>query len=107
MARKKKITENSLRKSLIKQLSDQGADVDHYIDFVEDYLKLRKVKEGLLEDIEKRGTTYVEENSTHVKVWKTNPSIKDAATVDRQMLLILRELKLTTDNAGGGDDGKL
>lgn len=106
-AKKKKVTESSLRKSLYKQLEDKGALVDHYVDLVEDYLKLRRLKRKLETDISKRGATYQERNSAHEMVWKNNPATKDLTAVSRQMLQILREMDLTTKNVGGFDDGEL
>lgn len=98
-----RISEKAVRESLVKQLEDQGASADQYVDLVNDYMKLRKVKEQLIADIKKRGVTYQEESSTHVPMWKTNPAVKDLATISRQMLAILREMNLTTETAGGGD----
>ena len=40
-------------------------------------------------------------------MWKNNPSIKELVGVNRQMLSILKELKLSTDEMGGGDADEL
>ncbi len=92
---------------MLKQLKAQNANVEHYVDLVDNYLKLWDIEKKLLADIKKRGITYKDKSSVGVDIWKNNPSIKEAMAVNRQMLQILRELNLTTENAGGDDESVL
>ena len=73
------------------QLASAGADKDHYLDLVNDYMRLWDIKNKLLADIRKRGVVYQEMSSTKVMMWKQNQSVKDVVAVERQMLAILSE----------------
>lgn len=93
---------NQIEAALINQLKNKGGDADQYVDLVRDYMRLWDVKNELLENIEERGAGYEEWNSKGLPVWKSNPSVKDCATINRQMLTLLKELGLSADNVGGG-----
>lgn len=92
-----------LRKSLLKQLKDIGADLPHFVDMVERYMDLWDISEALKEDIQERGTKYQDCSSTGVLMWKNNPSVKEQIMVSRQMMQILKDLNLTTDNLAKDD----
>ncbi len=97
-----------LRDALMSQLIAIGADIEHYIDIVEDYLQFWDIKRKLQSDIRKRGVSYRDVSSTGVEMYKNNPSVKELVMVNTRMMAILKDLKLTTDNvASDGDEDDL
>lgn len=105
----RKTTKKAVRESLLLQLSAKRANVEHFADLVDDYMKLWEAKEKLHEDIEKRGVVYEGVTSTGFPAIKNNGSVKEVVSVNRQMLMILKELGLTTESvaADPGDDDDL
>ena len=101
------MVKESVRQSLMKQLHDKGADVSHFVDLVNDYMALWAVKDKLVADIDGRGITYVDVSSVGVKMTKNNPSVKELIMVNKQMLMVLKELGLTTDNCLSLDSEEL
>ena len=94
-----------IRESLVMQLQSRGADVECFIDLIEDYMSFWEIEKKLKADIDERGVVYDDFSSVGVKMQKNNPSIKEIVSVNRQMLTILEKLKLSTqDGPGGGDD---
>ncbi len=89
--------------SLEQQLAVKGATLAHYSDLLNDYMTLWETKNSLSADIKLRGVVYKDMSSVGVEMWKNNPSVKELVMVNRQMLTILKELKLSTDEVGGGD----
>lgn len=100
-------TQKSIRESLEQQLALKGAGLDCFTDMIKDYMHLWKIKNKLLADIRTRGIVYKDLSSTGVPMQKNNPSVKELVGVNRQMLSILKELGLTTDNAGSGEPDDL
>lgn len=96
-----------IKASLLDQLSNKGAATEHYIDLIEDYMNMWETKRLLFEDIDKRGVTYQDFSNIGVEVMKNNPSVKEVLSVNKQMLAILRELGITTKEAGDGRDAEL
>lgn len=96
-----------IRESLIGQLKNRGADLDHFVDLVEDYVKFWEIKNRLQRDIKKRGVTYEGLSSVGVPMQKNNPSVKELLGVNRQMLAILKELCLSTENIVGDEEDEL
>ena len=93
--------------SLCEQLALRGASLDHYEDLLSDYMSFWDVKSELIKDIEDRGVSYKDVSAAGNIMWKNNPSIKELVGVNRQMLSILKELKLSTDVVVHGDDDDL
>lgn len=93
MASSKKIKE-----SLIKQLQDKGADVEHFKSLVDDYIWYWNQERAMQKDIKIRGRTYVAVSAAGKKYEKDNPSVKNATLYNKQKLAILKELGLTTEN---------
>jgi hypothetical protein len=58
-------------------------------------------------DIRDNGISWEEVTSGGASVRKNNPSIKDLATISRQMSAILKDLALTTTEIGQEDDDGL
>lgn len=100
-------TKKQIKESLLDQLTVKGADIELFTDRVESYLKLWSLAKKLNTDINKRGHGYYETASNGAKIWKANPSVKDLVSVDRQMTSILREMGLTVNSVGVGDDDPL
>jgi phage terminase small subunit len=70
-------------------------------------MSLWDIKTALRKDIKTRGATYEETSSTGRMIWKSNPAVKEIVNVNRQMLSLLKELGLTTENTGGDDEDEL
>lgn len=92
----------ALLESLEVQLAEIGADVTHFRDLLSDYADLADVKNKLIRDIKQRGVVYTEVSQNGVETQKNNPSVRDLTAVNRQMLVILRELGIKTDKTGTG-----
>lgn len=91
--------------SILDQLKNRGSSLAHYADLIRDYMSFWDTKNALAKDIKTRGVMYQDVSAAGKLMWKNNPSIKEQVGVNRQMLSILKELKLTTgsDGGGGGD----
>lgn len=103
---------NDIKASLEEQLHAKGADVACFMDLVDDYMRLWKIKNQLANDISKRGVVYDDLSSVGVPMKKNNQSVKEIVNVNRQMLSLLEKLGLSTEtvkaNAGGDEsDGDL
>ena len=78
-----------VEKSLKQQLVSKGADVEIFKNMIDDYMGLWDLKEMYFED--------VKENGLRVD-GKENTSPKQIPIVNRQMLAILKQMDITTDN---------
>jgi hypothetical protein len=85
-----------IEESLLEQLEMKGADMDHFVDLVEDYMSLWDVKNDLLEDIKERGVMYRDFSSVGIEMMKNNPSVRELVGINRQMLSILKDLDINT-----------
>jgi len=97
----------SIKQSLIKQLKDKGANVEHFLGLVDDYVWYAKQERKMQEDIDKRGSVYIATSAAGKAYEKQNPSIKDAIMFNKQKLAILKQLELTTENAESPDEDEL
>ncbi|QNU66925.1 P27 family phage terminase small subunit [Ruminiclostridium herbifermentans] len=95
-----------IKDSLIKQLKDKGANVEHFSSLIDDYIWYWIQEKNMQKDIKKRGQTYIAISAAGKEYEKDNPSVKNALMYNKQKLAILKELGLTTSNvkAGDGDD---
>lgn len=94
MAEKK----NDILESLKSQLKKKNADISVFNDLLDDYMSLYSIKKKLAADIRKRGVSYETESASgKAKIVKQNQSIKDLVAVNKQMLMILDKLGLTTE----------
>jgi hypothetical protein len=99
MAAKKRATvRKNVRKTLLEQLKRRGADIALFEDQVEDYMAMWDLKEALIEDIRETGLRTVD--------GKDNASPKQLPIVNRQMLALLKTLKIAPDDVliEGEDD---
>lgn len=86
---KPKTIRKRVEKSLRQQLVSKGADVEIFKNLIDDYMGLWDLKEMYFED--------VKENGLRVD-GKENTSPKQIPIVNRQMLAILKQMDITTDN---------
>ena len=78
-----------VEKSLKQQLVSKGADVEIFKNMIDDYMRLWDLMEMYFQD--------VKENGLRVD-GKENTSPKQIPIVNRQMLAILKQLDITTEN---------
>ena len=97
-AKKRSTVRKNVRKSLIEQLKRRGSDIALFEDQIEDYMAQWDLKEALIEDIKDTGLRTMD--------GKDNSSVKMLPIVNRQMLAILKALKITPDDVliEGEDD---
>lgn len=100
-------TEKEIKQSLIEQLKNKNADIDHFLSLVDDYVFLHKQEKQMQKDIRIRGRTYEYMSASGYKSEKENPSVKNAIMYNKQKLAILKELGLTTEKVIKPDDDKL
>lgn len=94
MAENKKDILESLR----SQLRKKNADISVFNDLINDYMTMYDIKKKLTVDIRKRGVSYETESASgKAKIIKQNQSVKDLVAVNKQMLMILDKLGLTTE----------
>ena len=95
-----------IKESLMQQLKEKNADVEHFISLVDDYVWYYEQEKAMQDDIKKRGLSYKTISSQGKEYFKDNPSIKNAVMYNKQKLAILKEMQLTTANVikTDGDD---
>lgn len=94
MAQKK----SDILESLISQLEKKQADISCFLDLIDDYMALYDIKKKLKTDIKKRGVSYEAQSASgKATIIKQNQSVKDLVAVNKQMLMILDKLGLTTE----------
>lgn len=105
MAEKK----SDILESLKSQLEKKQADISCFLDLIDDYMTLYDIKKRLKSDIKKRGVAYETKSASgKATIVKQNQSVKDLVAVNKQMLMILEKLGLTTEKTiRDGDDEKL
>ncbi len=101
------IKRKDILESLEEQLAFKGASLAHYTDLLNDYLTLWDTKNALAKDIRSRGVMFTDSSAAGHTMMKNNPSVKELVMVNRQMLTLLKELNLSTDDAVGGDEDAL
>lgn len=93
MAEKK----GDILKSLQEQLRKKQADISVFNDLLDDYMALYDIKKKLKTDIRKRGVSYETASASgKATIVKQNQSVKDLVAVNKQMLMILDKMQLTT-----------
>lgn len=102
-----KISKKAVIESLKEQLRNKNALCPAFEDLVDNYGKLWDIKEKLTRDIKKRGVVFKDYSSVGVEIQKNNPSTKELLGVNRQMLMILEKLNLSTKEIELEDDDEL
>lgn len=97
----------SIKKSLISQLENNGANVDHFVGLVEDYIWFCKQEKEMQKDIKERGQSFETYSSSGHPIIKENPSVKNAKMYNDQKLKILKQLGLEAKNVVDDPDDEL
>lgn len=100
-------TAKKIKESLIKQLEDKGAKVEHFLGLIDDYIWYFNEEKAMQKDIKNRGHSYKATSSAGYEIDKENPSAKNALMYNKQKLAILKQLELTTKNVVSDDDDEL
>ncbi len=98
------MTAEDVKKSLIRQLEDRGANVEHFTALIDDYIFYYKQEKKAQADVRKNGLTITARSASGNEYDKENPAIKAAALFNKQKLSILRELDLRTDTVPPPDE---
>lgn len=93
-----------VRESLLDQLEDMGVISEFFIDLIDDYMSFWDIKKALLKDIKARGVSVEWRNSPTSFGFKKNDSISELIKTNAQMLKILQQLKISTDDESGDSD---
>ena len=95
MSRKSKSNQKKeqIKQDIIDQLERQGVYGEHYLDLIDDYMKLYDIKNKLLQDAKKNPYTEWRNSETSFGR-KKNDSIDQAVKVNQQMLKILSFLNI-------------
>lgn len=103
--KKRETIRKEVKKSLMEQLKAKGADVEVFTDQVNDYMSMWDLKESLKDDIAENGLRLYYNTSNGGKAEKDNPSVKQITVVNKQMLMLLKQMDISTDKAvkDGGD----
>lgn len=88
----------NIKESLIKQLENKGANVEHFRDLIEDYIWMYEQEKAMQKDIKVNGRMYKAKSASGYSIDKENPAVKNAIMYNKQKLSILKELGLTTEN---------
>lgn len=94
---KRETLRKRIKKSLEKQLAARGADIDLFNDQIQDYMTLWDLKEKLKDDIEENGLRLKYLTANGGKAEKDNPSVKQLPLINKQMLMLLKQLDISTD----------
>lgn len=96
-----------IRNNLIQQLTRRGALIPVFVNLVDDYMALYDLQQLLIADIEQNGIRIRYDNGGGQCGEKDNPSIQQRVRVNAQMLKILTQLNITTDNVQDGEEDEL
>jgi len=101
------MAESKIKCSLLEQLKNKGADTAHFRALVDDYVwmdaQVRKMKASIRRD----GTMIPAVSAAGKEYEKENPAVKNVILYSRQMLAILRDMGLNTENTVTEDDDEL
>ena len=93
-----------VKDSLKEQLEQKGVDIYLFEEQINDYMTMWDLKEKLKEDIKKNGLRLEYSAANGGKVEKDNPSVKQIPIINKQMLMLLKQLDVSTDNIIKGSD---
>ena len=100
-------TARKIKESLVKQLQGKGANIDHFLGLIDDYIWYFNEEKSMQKDIKNRGHSYKTTSASGYEIDKENPSVKNALMYNKQKLAILKQLELTTKNVISDDDDEL
>lgn len=90
-----------IRESLLEQLEDKGVISEFFLDLIDDYMSFWDIKKSLQKDIKERGVSVEWRNSPTSFGFKKNDSISELIRTNAQMLKILQQLKISTEDESG------
>jgi predicted MPP superfamily phosphohydrolase len=90
-----------IKESLLEQLKMLNMTGNHYLDMIDDYCQLFKLREKLEADIDENGIRYTVVNGNGFESEKPNESIGNRVKVNAQMLKILGDLNLKQPDQKG------
>ena len=96
-----------IRNSLIQQLKNRGADVEHFLALIDDYIWYYNQEKAMQKDIKAKGMSYKAISASGKEYEKENPSIKNAVMYNKEKLAILKQLELSTTNVGSDEDDEM
>ena len=96
-----------IRKSLIDQLERSGNDTPHFIDLVEDYMKMYVIKELASADVLTRGIYIEWKNSESQYGSKKNDSDEQILKTNQQMIKLLDMLGIKPEAGLGLEDEEM
>lgn len=96
--------ERLIRKDLLEQLQFQGKTGGYFIDMVEDYIHMWKLKIDLKKDIDENGLRIKVTSGNGHMTEKPNESVPNLLKYNAQMLKLLSELGLQEPTIIKGDD---
>lgn len=94
----------AMRESLLEQLKLKGNDTVYFVDLVDDYMRLWKVKELLDADINERGVQVEYFNGANQRGYKKNDSVGELLKCNQQMIKLLDKLGLKVNTELLKDD---
>ncbi|WNX85245.1 P27 family phage terminase small subunit [Agathobaculum sp. NTUH-O15-33] len=97
---------DAIREELAKQLERNGTKEKYYLDLVDDYMDMWDTKNGLTDDIKKRGekVTFTTASGSNIK---TNDSVGDRLKVNAQMLKLLDSMGIKPVQVEGFDNDEM
>lgn len=96
-----------IKDSLIKQLKEKDANVEHFLSLIDDYIWYWNQEKAMQKDIKERGFSFTAISASGKEYEKDNPSVKNAIMYNKQKLAILKELGLTTSNVVSDEEDEL
>lgn len=94
---KRETVRRRVKKSLEEQLSAKGADIELFNDQINDYMAMWDLKERLKDDIEENGLRLGYKTANGGLAEKDNPSVKQLPMVNKQMLMLLKQMDISTE----------
>lgn len=84
----------AIQQGLLDRLREQQNDGPYFLNLVDDYMAFWDIKNGLIQDVQKRGVMVKWENGEKQSGHKKNDSISELIRVNTQMMKILQQLNI-------------
>lgn len=98
---------SEVKKSLIKQLEERGADIELNRALVNDYMFYYQQEIQMHKSVRKEGRIIEAVSSTGKEYMKENPAVKDAVMYNKQKLAILKQLEIAPSTVIDTDNDEL
>ena len=96
--------EDSIRRSLVQQLTLRNSATDYFLDLVDRYMAMWRISLQLENDIEDRGVKFMDVSASGHEMWKNNPSVGELVRVTTQMAKLLSQMDLQVGNVAVEDN---